>query len=87
MQRSAGTPGPTPSTAPSTEVTTQSTPATTEGDATPSRTVIEEPAKVLRIGDLIERLLGEARSAPHPGQHGLHAAPRAVHERHRGWGA
>lgn len=35
-----------------------------EEENTPPHTVIEEPAKVMRIGEMIKRLLDEVRSAP-----------------------
>lgn len=84
MERTEETPGPAGSPAPSTSTDAAVTPEPVPTDvAAPeeaaTHTVIEEPAKVMRIGEMIKRLLDEVRSAP------LDEAARArlaeIHER------
>ncbi|MEP7762472.1 bacterial proteasome activator family protein [Sanguibacter sp. 25GB23B1] len=93
MERTDSTPGPNdapgaspaqstepvPPTEPVTPSEPVSTEVTTQDDDTSTHTVIEEPAKVMRIGEMIKRMLDEVRSAP------LDEAARtrlaAIHER------
>lgn len=91
MERTDSTPGPTDGAAPGPEQSTEpvstepvstepvSTEVAARDDGTPAQTVIEEPAKVMRIGEMIKRMLDEVRSAP------LDEAARArlaeIHER------